>query len=501
VKLTSKCVCGRNFPGSESDGIDGSESEAYVESDEDEEEDDFDAVDVSSGGSNGDGGSGSGGGFGYFGGGSSKTPRLTADSISDDEDNGDGVDGDLIVGDDVYMMVEGYPPLALHFRENADAPDESTTIEILNFPDHTLRRTKPWGWVIENTNVLIWSSDRRQTDWAATLRDRGNMHVEAATLATVGGDAAAAAIESDAAEHVYVSALEFVGGGAAVTGSLLAYTVSESSDSEVNGLYTATELVGYSGTAPFCHVRNESVVMLRWHREYWVIVNMGEQRDRFPGTPGCTEHFRAMSSSDTPPVSGWESGVVDLSNDVKPQEDSRQAEPLRRTPSCHVTPSLLCAIQMPGFDNGWWKGRPVMVSEDCDTDDMDVPWGWLPPAGLELRMILLSSLSLIRLNRARASEAELPSSLELSLTGVVHFDQWISDIGRLELGRLDYRSQVLKVIGPLWRSFFEVSMECTEVIRLVRVGMADKDDMAIRQIRVGDCVYLFWCVFLFFFRS
>ena len=83
------------------------------------------------------------------------------------------------------------------------------------------------------------------------------------------------------------------------------YEVVGAGSIEVNGWYRPAELRQYRGVQPYEHVENRQLVLVRWHRERWVIIDMGEDRRHFPESSGAIEYYTSPSGDGTPPTGGF----------------------------------------------------------------------------------------------------------------------------------------------------------------------------------------------------
>ena len=89
-------------------------------------------------------------------------------------------------------------------------------------------------------------------------------------------------------------------------GEMKAFVVSGAGSAAVNGLYTNTTVSGYSGASPYAKVGNPQLVMIRWERAHWILIDMGPDRKQFPSDSSAPQYYKVTSSADLPPGAGWE---------------------------------------------------------------------------------------------------------------------------------------------------------------------------------------------------
>lgn len=81
--------------------------------------------------------------------------------------------------------------------------------------------------------------------------------------------------------------------------------VTGAGTNRVNGKYVPVSIPNYSSTAtPFGKEGEPNMILLRWMRDHWFLVDMGPDIDKVPGA-GATEYYRSMCSDAAPPAEGW----------------------------------------------------------------------------------------------------------------------------------------------------------------------------------------------------
>lgn len=87
------------------------------------------------------------------------------------------------------------------------------------------------------------------------------------------------------------------------------FVLSGAGTERFNGLYKKTVVPRYSGVPPYCKVGAENLIMIRWSRKNWILLDMGAERKEFPkpldGEPGENEYYKVPSSAELPPFTGW----------------------------------------------------------------------------------------------------------------------------------------------------------------------------------------------------
>lgn len=80
--------------------------------------------------------------------------------------------------------------------------------------------------------------------------------------------------------------------------------VSGSGLARANGAYLPQNIPGYSGAQTYVKP-GEHLVLMRWHREHWMLIDMGPGFDKYP-EKGAEVLYKVASDADQPPSSGWE---------------------------------------------------------------------------------------------------------------------------------------------------------------------------------------------------
>jgi hypothetical protein len=122
------------------------------------------------------------------------------------------------------------------------------------------------------------------------------------------------------------------GGSVHVSGSFHGYKVAGASMPQLNGFYRPLDIPSYIGVQPYANARSDRYNIIRWQGTHWLLVDMGIQRNKFPGNGG-TEYYRVRCSDPTPLEGMWpavsESAPAPLADQVF-AEIQRQNEELKR---------------------------------------------------------------------------------------------------------------------------------------------------------------------------